>query len=142
MEMMPFWTKLVAGFAVATIKIDHIHWHIPHYTPSIQIQGFLSKQILSKTPTELRYIERSVFMRKLNNQNLWNFGLGSPQGMNVPIWIIIGFQQRDRQDAQNLNIDTFLNYLLLVLSVLSGQKIITFLIEDISKSLQLPNLSK
>ena len=27
--------------------------------------------------------------------------------MNVPIRIFIGFQQRDRQDSQKLNIDTF-----------------------------------
>ena len=27
--------------------------------------------------------------------------------MNVPIWINIRLQQRDRQDSQNLNIDTF-----------------------------------
>ena len=27
--------------------------------------------------------------------------------MNVPIWIIRGFERRDRQDSQNLNIDTF-----------------------------------
>ena len=27
--------------------------------------------------------------------------------MNVPIWINIGFQQRDRQDSQNLNKDGF-----------------------------------
>ena len=27
--------------------------------------------------------------------------------MNVPIWIIIGFQQRDRQDSQNVNNDIF-----------------------------------
>ena len=27
--------------------------------------------------------------------------------MNVPIWIIIGFQQRDRHDSQNLNKDIF-----------------------------------
>ena len=27
--------------------------------------------------------------------------------MNVPIWNIIGFQQRDRQDSQILNNDTF-----------------------------------
>ena len=27
--------------------------------------------------------------------------------MNVPIWVIIGFQQKDRQDCQNLNNDTF-----------------------------------
>ena len=45
------------GIADATIKIDHLHWYVNHYTPSIQRQGILSKQILSKTPTELRYIE-------------------------------------------------------------------------------------
>ena len=27
--------------------------------------------------------------------------------MNVPIWNIIGFQQQERQDPQNLNNDTF-----------------------------------
>ena len=27
--------------------------------------------------------------------------------MNVPIWIIIGFQQRDRKDSQKLNNDSF-----------------------------------
>ena len=29
------------------------------------------------TPTELRYIERSVFMKEVNNQKLWIFELGS-----------------------------------------------------------------
>ena len=86
------------GIADARIRIDHIHWYVPHYTPSIQQHSTLSKQILSKTPTELRYVERSVFMKEVNNQNLWNFELGSHENMNVPIWIIIGFQQRDRQD--------------------------------------------
>ena len=75
----------------ARIKIDHTHWYVPHYRPSIQQQGIISKQILSKTPTELRYIERSVFMKDVNNQNLWNFELGSQESMNVLIWIIIGF---------------------------------------------------
>ena len=46
-------------------------------------------------------------MKEVNNQNLWNFELGSPEKMNIPIWIIIGFQQSDRQDSQNLNNDTF-----------------------------------
>ena len=27
--------------------------------------------------------------------------------MNVSIWVIIGFQQQDRQDTQNLNNDAF-----------------------------------
>ena len=93
--------------AEARTKIDHIHWYVPHYTPSIQQQSNLSKQILSKTPTELRYVERSVFMKQVNIQNVWNFELGSQENMNIPIWIIIGFQQQDRQDSQNLNNDTF-----------------------------------
>ena len=107
------------GIADARIRIDHIHWYVPHYTPSIQQQSTLSKQILSKTPTELRYVERSVFMKEVNNQNLWNFELGSHEIMKVPIWNIIGFQQRDRQDSQNLNIDTFCR-----LPVVSAQCII------------------
>ena len=32
------------GIAEARIKIDHIHWYIPHYTPSIQQQRILSKK--------------------------------------------------------------------------------------------------
>ena len=46
-------------------------------------------------------------MKKVNNQNLWKFELGSHENVNVPIWIKIGFQQRDRQDSQNLTNDTF-----------------------------------
>ena len=80
------------ALADARIKIDHIHWYVPHYTPSIQQQGMLSKQILGKTPTELRYVEWSIFMKEVNNQNLCNFELGSQESMNIPMWIIIGFQ--------------------------------------------------
>ena len=107
------------GIADARIKVDHIHWYVPHYTPSIAQQGLMSKQILNKTPTELRYVERSVFMKQVNNQNVWNFELGSQENMNVPIWIIIGFQQQDRQDSQNLINDTFCR-----LPVVSAQCII------------------
>ena len=103
------------GIADARIKIDHIHWYVPHYTPSMTQQGIMSKQILNKTPPELRYIERSVFMKQVNNQNVWNFELGSQENMNVPIWIIIGFQQ----DSQNLNNDSFYR-----LPVVSAQGII------------------
>ena len=95
------------GIADARIKIDHIHWYVPHYIPSMSQQGILSEQILSNKPTQLKYIERSVFMKQMNNQNLWNFELGTQENMNVPIWIIIGFQQQDTQDSQNSNNDTF-----------------------------------
>ena len=67
------------------IEIDHVYLCVAHYTPSIQQQGKLSKQILIKTPTELRYFERYVFMKEMNNQNHWNFKLGSQESMNILI---------------------------------------------------------
>ena len=108
-----------AVIADARNKIDHIHLDIAHYIPSMSQQAIMSKQILNKTPTELRYVERSVFMKEVNKQNLWNFELGSQENMNVPIWIIIGFQQQDRQDSQNLKNGTFCR-----LPVVSAQCII------------------
>ena len=62
---------------------------------------------MSKKPTELRYIESSVFKKKLNNQNLWNFELGNHKSMNIPISRDIGIQKRVRQDSPDLNSDTF-----------------------------------
>ena len=96
-----------AGIADARIKIDYIHWYVSHCTFSNQQQDIKSKQISSKTPTELKHIERSVFMKEATIQNLWNFELASQERMNAPICIFIGFQQRDRQDSQKLNNDTF-----------------------------------
>ena len=47
------------------------------------------------------------FLEQVNNQKLWDFEIGSRESMNVPIWINIGFQQRDRQHSQNLRNDSF-----------------------------------
>ena len=95
------------GINNAKIKINAVGWYVPQYTPSISNQAVLSKQILSKTPTELQYVERSIFMKEVNTQNFWTFELGTQEVINIPIRITVGFQQRDRQDSQNLNNDTF-----------------------------------
>ena len=50
---------------------------------------------------------KDFFMKAVNTQNLWTFELRTQEGINVPIWIFVGLQQRDRQDSQNLNNDTF-----------------------------------
>ena len=91
--------KAVA-FDDARIKIESFNWYVPHYTLSVQQQGILSKQILGETPKELRHTERSVFVKELNIQNLWNFEVGGQKSTIVPIWIIIGFQQSERQDSK------------------------------------------
>ena len=64
-------------------------------------------QIKKKSPTILHYPERSLFMKEVKTQNLWTFELGTQEGINVPIWIFVAFQQNDRQNDQNLNNDTF-----------------------------------
>ena len=89
------------------VKIKAIECYVPHYTASMSQQAVLSDQIVNSIPTELQYIERSVFMKEVNTQNLWNFELGTQEGIDVPIWIIIGFQQQDRRNSQNEKNDPF-----------------------------------
>ena len=100
-------------------KINALEWYVPHYTPSIQQQSILSKQILNKTPTAINYPEKSIFMKEVNTQNFWTFELGTQEDINIPTWIFIGFQQNDRQHDQNLNNDTFVR-----LPVISAQVVI------------------
>ena len=92
---------------IGKIKVIATEWYVPHYTPSIPQQAILSNRILRKIPTEIQYVERSVFMKEVKTQNLWSFELGTQEGINLPIWIIVGFQQRDRQFSQSMNNDTF-----------------------------------
>ena len=92
---------------IGKIKINAIELYVPHYTPSIPQQATLSKQILSKVPTELQYVDWSVLTKEVITQNLRSFKLGTQEGINVPIWIIVGFHQRDRHDSQISNNDTF-----------------------------------
>ena len=46
-------------------------------------------------------------MKEVNTQKLWSFKLGTQEGINVPIWIIVVVQQRNWQDSQILNNDIF-----------------------------------
>ena len=92
---------------IGKIKINNIEWYVPHYTAGVKKQNITMKQIIDKRPTELRYVERSVFMKEVNTQNLWIFEQGTRENMNIPVWVIVGFQQRDRQGSQNLANDTF-----------------------------------
>ena len=101
------------------IKINAIEWSVPHYTPSMQQQSILSKQILNKTPSEIEYPGRFVFMKEVITQNFWTFGLGTQEGINIPICIFVVFQQIDRQHDQNLNNDNFVR-----LPVISAQVVI------------------
>ena len=106
----------------AKIKINAIEWFVPHYTPSMQQQSILSKQIINKTPTQIQYSERSVFMKEVITQTFWTTELGIQEGINILLWIFIGFQQNDRQHDQNLNNDTFVRLPVISAQVVIGTK--------------------
>ena len=91
----------------AKIKINSIDWYVPHYTPSLGQEKIIMGQIVDEKRTELGYVERSVFLKQVNLQNLWLFKLGTQEGIIDPICIIVAFQQSDRQHDQMLNNDTF-----------------------------------
>ena len=38
-------------------------------------------------------------MEEVNTQNCRIFELGTQEGINVSIWILVGFQQRDRENS-------------------------------------------
>ena len=61
-----------------------------------------------------------MFFKEAYNQNLWNFELGSQESMKVPIGKIIGFQQRDRKESQNLSNDTFCRLLVTAAQCIIG----------------------
>ena len=89
------------------IKMNAIEWYVPHYTLSFPQQDIISKHILSKLPTEIKYMEKSAFINEVKTQKFITFEYGTQERINVPIWIIVGCQQRTRQDSQNLNNDNF-----------------------------------
>ena len=107
------------AFSIGKTKNSGIEWYVPHYTPSMQQQAILSKQILNKTPTEIKYPERSAFMKEVNAQNFRSFELGAQEGINITIWLFVVFQQNDRQHDQNRNNDSFVR-----LPVISAQVVI------------------
>ena len=54
----------------AKTVINGIEWYVPHYIPRLEDYNKLQIQ---KTPTNLHYPQRSVFMIEVNTQNFWTF---------------------------------------------------------------------
>ena len=107
------------GINDAKIKVNSLDSYVLTYTPSLSKQNILMNQIVKKMPAEIHYPEQSVFMKEVNTQNLWTFELGTEEGISVPIWVYVVFQQNDRQHDQNLN-----NYTFCRLPIVSAQCII------------------
>ena len=112
----------VNAINLGTIKINAIEWYVPHYIPSMQQQSILSELIIIKTPTQIQYPERCVFMKEVNTQNVWTFELGTQKSITIPTWgsLSVGFYQNDRKHDQNLNNDTFIRLPVIYAQVVIG----------------------
>ena len=64
-----------AAVDAAKVDVKDISWYIPHYVPILENQQLVPNQILNKDPTELSYIERTVFRKDVNTNNNWTFEL-------------------------------------------------------------------
>ena len=85
---------------MAKVVIKDIAWYVEKFTPILDNQQLIASQILTETPTELYYEERSVHRRKITNNGLWTFELGIESGKNIPSWVIVGFMEDVRFDSQ------------------------------------------
>ena len=101
------------------VIIDDISWYVPHYTPSVKNQNSTLRNIESKTSTELTYIKRSSYVKDVTTENNWTFELFVGDGIDVPIFVIVGFMQKDQFNQQHQNNDTF--YRPSVVNVFIGQ---------------------
>ena len=96
-----------AGVDAAKVVVKDISWYIPHYVPNLENQQLVMDQILNKDPTELHNIERVVFRKDVNTNNNWTFELGNSNNESCPIFVIVGFQARNKIDSQIHNNATF-----------------------------------
>ena len=101
------------------VIINNLSWYLPHHTPSISNQNLMLEHTISKSATELSCIKRSSFMKAVTTENNWNFEFGIGNGIDVPIYIMVEFMQRDQFNQQHQNNDTFYRS-----SVLNAQAII------------------
>ena len=77
------------------VPIDKIRWYVLYYTPSISNQKLLLINIASKTPTELTYVKRLSDMKDVTTEKYWTFEQSVGDGIDVSIYVIVGFMQRD-----------------------------------------------
>ena len=78
------------------IIIKDIALNVPHYTPSLENQLLVTEHVNSSSLTNMSYIERVMSTKSVDGNNTWTFELGVEAGMDIPIYVIVGFQTANR----------------------------------------------
>ena len=75
--------------------MKYISFWIPHCTPSVIQQHLLSENVITKIPNELFYIEEPSTSKDVQQQLEGNFDLQVDEGNVLPLFIMVGFQQKN-----------------------------------------------
>ena len=67
--------------------------------------------IVSKTPSKLSYFKRSSCMKDVTTEINWTFELGVEDGFDLPIYVIVGFMQKDQFNQQHQKMIIFIDRL-------------------------------
>ena len=54
----------------AKFVISGFDWYVPYYTRIVEQEAILSKAFLYKSARDLQSVERTLFTKQVNNQNL------------------------------------------------------------------------
>ena len=79
---------------VAHITTTDISCYLPQHAANIVEQTRLKEHIIPRAQTKLSYIERSVVVKPVDTQINWFFGLTEKSGIDLPVYIILGFPNR------------------------------------------------
>ena len=69
------------------------------FTPIIPQQALLREHIVIGAPTQLSYIERSVSVKDVDAQDKRFFDWGVEGVLDVPLYIVVGIQNKNRLDS-------------------------------------------
>ena len=89
------------------VIIDDKKMYVPPYIPNISNQKLMLEPIVTRAATELSYINRSFYMKEVTTENNWNFELGVGAGIDILIYVIVEFMQRNQFNQQRQQNDRF-----------------------------------
>ena len=72
------------------VVIEGLSWTVPHYTPNLLNQKLMLGHIVSKAPTDLSFIRRSVYLKVVATENNWTFELGVGHDIEISIYVKVG----------------------------------------------------
>ena len=92
-----------SAIPIANFVFSGNTWYVQPYIPSVDQQVELSEKNFIGHPHSFT-VERLLFsMKEVNTDNLGTCKLGTGNGNVVPIYIIDGYQQRNRINDKILN---------------------------------------